>query len=178
MRTTTRVAVALSVPMALLAAVPSTIAAAPQKAPAEPFGSDDGPAVPADFVTLTDDTGTITVDVPSSWTDVDTAPAGEDPWISAAPDFLGFVSTFGVPGVIFQAVSYTADTATVARDNGYAIHAAAPTRRCSRTTTVVFAGSHLIDTGCGESGTTEYHVIAANPDNQAFTAVLDIQITQ
>ena len=41
----------------------------------------------------------------------------------------------------------------------------------------VFVGSHLIDTGCGEYGTTEHHVIAANPANQAFTALLDVQIT-
>ena len=65
MRTTTRIAVALSVPLALLAAGPSAIAAAPQHPPAEPSRLRRWPgAVPADFVTLTDDTGTISVGLP------------------------------------------------------------------------------------------------------------------
>jgi hypothetical protein len=174
MKRATKLTLAVALPVAALALTGNSAFAAPP--PVDPPSPELGATPPTTFVSLTDDTGTITVDVPNSWTDVDTAPAGEDPWISAAPDFLGFVSTFGVPGVIFQAVSYTADTATVARDNGYADSCAY--EEVQPYDDGVFAGSHLIDTGCGESGTTEYHVIAANPDNQAFTAVLDIQITQ
>ena len=41
----------------------------------------------------------------------------------------------------------------------------------------VFVGSHRTYSHCGDQGTAEYHVIAANPANQAFTALLLIQIT-
>jgi hypothetical protein len=169
----TRLALAVAAPIAVLATAGQSASAGPP--PAEPPSPDLNAVVPADFVTLTDDTGTITVGVPNSWTDVDTAPAGVDPWISAAPDFRAFVTTFDVPGVIFEAVPLTTDTATLARDTGYA-------SVCANEEVVpyddgVFVGSHLIDTGCGDDGTTAYHVIAANPANQAFTALLDVQIT-
>jgi hypothetical protein len=169
----TRLALAVAAPIAVLATAGQSASAAPP--PAEPPSPDLNAVVPADFVTLTDDAGTITVGVPNSWTDVDTAPAGVDPWISAAPDFRAFVTTFDVPGVIFEAVPLTTDTATLARDTGYA-------SVCANEEVVpyddgVFVGSHLIDTGCGDDGTTAYHVIAANPANQAFTALLDVQIT-
>jgi hypothetical protein len=34
----------------------------------------------------------------------------------------------------------------------------------------------LIDTGCGDVGTAEHHVIAANPSSHAFTVLLEAQI--
>ena len=74
MRTTTRFALAVGLPVAVLAAGHSALAATPLTPPTEPPSFDLGVTIPADFVTLTDDTGTITVDVPSTWTDVNTAP--------------------------------------------------------------------------------------------------------
>jgi hypothetical protein len=173
MNRATRLALAVTLPVAALALAANAASAAPP--PTEPPGPEVGASPPPGLVTLTDDTGTITVDVPSSWTDVDTAPAGENPWISATPDFVGFISTFDVPGVTFEAVPYTADTATVARERGFAGSCAY--EQVQPYDDGLFVGSHLIDTGCGDAGTSEYHVIAANPSNQAFTALLDIQLT-
>ena len=174
MNRATTLTLAVALPVAALALAGQSASAAPP--PIEPPSPQLGVVPPADFITLTDDTGTITVAVPSSWADVDTEPAGENPWISAAPDFLGFISTFGVPGVMFEAVPYTADTAALVRHHGYGGNCAY--EEVQPYDDGVFVGSHLIDTGCGESGTAAYHVIAANPDNGAFTAVLDVQLTQ
>jgi serine protease Do len=68
---------------------------------------DEGSAYTS-FVTVTDDTGSITVDVPSTWTDRDTTPAiaddgSEIPYIAASPDLAEFETTYSVPGLVFVA---------------------------------------------------------------------------
>jgi hypothetical protein len=144
-------------------------------APTEPPGAELGTPVPADFVTITDDTGTITVQVPSSWTDVATAPVGGAPFIEAATDREQYNATFDVAGVTFRAAPFTSDTETAARQYGL-------TSGCGGETIEpyndgVFEGAHLIYTECGPSGSAEFHVIAANPASGAFTALVRVQIT-
>jgi hypothetical protein len=163
---------AAAVSWAIIVAAARPAAAEP---PAEPANAEQRGPLPPDFVTLTDDTGTISVGVPASWTDVDTAPAGNDPWISATPDFLDFVSTFDVPGVILEAVAFTTDTDALALEFGFA-------DECDGEELLpyddgVFVGTELIETGCGDVGAAEHHVIAANPSSQAFTLLLEAQIT-
>lgn len=55
------------------------------------------------FQTITDDTRTITVDVPSSWNSIDTTPyvvdGDELPYIGASPDLDGYITSYGTPGV-------------------------------------------------------------------------------
>ena len=172
MRTTTRFAAALSVPLALLAAGPSAIAAAPQHSPAEPFRSDDGAAVPADFVTLTDDTGTITVGIPSSWTDVETAPRDGVPSVLAAPDLQAYVSPEDAPGATVQVATYTSDT----DPSIFGLVATCADQEVVGYDDGVLAGSQLLGTGCGHDGLGEFHAVVANPANQAFTAYLLVTI--
>lgn len=82
----------------------------------------DAPAGVAygEYVTVVDDTGSITVAVPAAWVDVDGEPVdlnGDGSTmvasIMAAPDTMGFVNTWDVPGVEFLAgealAGYTAD---------------------------------------------------------------------
>ena len=172
MRTTTRFAAALSVPLALLAAGPSAIAAAPQHSPAEPFRSDVGAAVPADFVTLTDDTGTITVGLPSSWTDVETAPRDGVPSVLAAPDLQAYVSPEDAPGATVQVATYTSDT----DPSIFGLVATCADQEVVGYDDGVLAGSQLLGTGCGHDGLGEFHAVVANPANQAFTAYLLVTI--
>jgi serine protease Do len=65
----------------------------------------------ATYVTLTDDTGTISVDVPAAWTDVDTVPADVNgqavPWIQASTNIEEFDTSYRVPGMVFAAVPTT-----------------------------------------------------------------------
>lgn len=70
-----------------------------------------------DYVTVTDDSGTLTVSVPSAWADVDGAPLDLDgvssPSILASTSVADFQNNWDVPGVQFVAsealVGYTAD---------------------------------------------------------------------
>jgi hypothetical protein len=80
------------VPLAVLAAGPITAAAQS--------------AVPADFVSLTDDTGTLTVGVPASWTELSTRLDVDFgvPAIKAAPDSGAFLSSFDAPGMTLKAL--------------------------------------------------------------------------
>ena len=64
-----------------------------------------------EWVTLVDDTGTISVEVPAAWSDVDLTPAnteaGEAPFIQASTDIDEFDTSYRVPGMVFAAVPTT-----------------------------------------------------------------------
>jgi serine protease Do len=61
-----------------------------------------------DYVTLIDDTNTISVEVPAAWTDTDLVPADADgtpvPWIQASTNIEDFNTSYRVPGMIFAAL--------------------------------------------------------------------------
>jgi hypothetical protein len=135
--------------------------------------------IPADWVPLVDDTGAITVSVPPTWTDVNTSPfTGDDgatlPFIAASTDLQVFTDTFDAPGVIFAAETFNADTAAVAEEWGLSSGCANEVSEPYDDN--IFVGTHVFYSGCG-GGDAEYHVIAANPESQAFTAVVSVQLT-
>ena len=105
-----------------------------------------------------------------------TAPLdGGLPRIQAAPNRADYLDTFVVPGVTYTAASFTDATDALTLDLD-------PDRGCVSDDVQpyddgVFVGSHRTYRHCGDQGTAEYHVIAANPANRAFTALLLIQIT-
>ena len=168
-------ALAMSWPVAIVAAAGHSAAAgaAPTDAPSPAV------AIPADFVMLTDDTGTITVGVPSSWADVETWPLDDGPSIVASTDADQFVDSFDVAGVIYSAWNFTDATEMIAQ--GAAVVTGA-LDGCAGEQVLgyddgVFVGTERVYTGCGSTGVGEYHVIVANPPDHAFTAVLRIKIT-
>ena len=60
----------------------------------------------AEFVNVSDDSGSISTDVPAEWTDIDGAPNPDfGPSLYAAPNLDEFQSTFTTPGVIIEATS-------------------------------------------------------------------------
>jgi serine protease Do len=68
------------------------------------------------YVTITDDTGSISVDVPVEWSDTDTSPASSDsgqsiPFIQASTDIAEFDASYRVPGMVFAALPVTTSTA-------------------------------------------------------------------
>jgi hypothetical protein len=167
-----KVVLAVGLPAAALAVGQAASASAP---PTEPPAADLGAAVPADFVSLTDDTGAITVMVPGSWTDVSTAPDSGVPEIEASTDRQQYNETFDVAGMTYRAAPFNIDTEAAARSFGLTSGCADESIRPYDDG--VFSGSELTYTDCGQAGTAEFHVIAANPASQAFTALLRIQIT-
>jgi hypothetical protein len=159
-------------PAAILAVGHAASASAP---PTEPPGAELGAPVPADFVSLTDDTGTITVMVPGAWTDVATAPDAGMPFIEASTNRQLYNETFDVAGMTYRATPFNADTETAARS--YGLTSGCGNESIQPYDDGVFSGAQLIYTDCGTDGAAEFHVIAANPQSQAFTALLRIQIT-
>ncbi len=112
---------ALGVPAVTFLAASTSPAAAtapPTSPPPSGAAEDDEFVLPADWTTLVDDTNTITVAVPNTWTDIDTAPRSNPdgtlaPRITAATDLGVFVETFDAPGVDFWAGTYSADPQVV-----------------------------------------------------------------
>ena len=162
-------AFALAVPLAIVAVAAQSAAAAP---PAEPPSAEQTDTVPTDLVTLTDDTQTISVGLPNSWTDVETAPRDGVPSIIAAPDLEAYRSPSDAPGATLQVGTFTSDTDP-------SIYRVVTT--CADQTVVdyddgVLVGSQLVGTRCGDDGLGEFHAVVANPANQAFTAYLLVMI--
>lgn len=67
-------------------------------------GQDPAPEPVGSFVTVTDDSGSVTVNVPDTWSDVDGSPAAdangvEFAALTASPSIEGFNSTWTTPGV-------------------------------------------------------------------------------
>jgi hypothetical protein len=174
MKTSTRLTRAIA-PALLLAsiAVPTGMAAAGDAPTGQPN------AVPADFVTLTDDTNALTIAVPSAWSDVDTAPGTNDdgtvmPWISAAPNYTAFIETFDVPGALFIGVTYTTDLQSWITRIGQP-------QSCQASSSEdyddgAFVGTATTYEQCGPNQVASLMVVAANAgDDTTRTYVLALQ---
>ncbi len=97
------------------------------------------------------------------------------PAINAATDLQFWNDTFDAPGVLYAAFPYTSDPQTLI--NVYGL-----TAGCASSTVVpyadgVFTGSWAQWTDCGPGGAAEWHLIVASPADQAFTALVEIQLT-
>lgn len=117
----------------------------------------------SDHLSITDDTGTLTVEVPAGWSDVDTSPGDMDgatvPYIAAAPDLDSFLNTWGTPGLQFgalDAASWTVEDLLAAND---------ASAECSDGgrhdyTDGAFEGTYQVWEGCG--GTDAVYVVLAS----------------
>jgi hypothetical protein len=133
--------------------------------------------IPTDVVPLVDDTGTISVEVPISWNDIDTAPDGDIPSIEASPDLDVFLTSFDAAGLMYRADHFERDTIVAARSFGPG--ASCDTESVEPYDDGVFTGTHLTYSDCATAASgVEVHVVAANPDDQSFTARLFIQILE
>ena len=108
--------------------------------------------MPPDYVQIVDDTSTITVAVPNTWTDVSTLPLADDagtqvPYISAATDYQVYLETFDAPGMEYIALPFDPNQQGVV--DGYTL-----TGGCAKSETIpyndgAFVGLHQILTDCG-----------------------------
>lgn len=132
--------------------------------------------------TLVDDTGTITVDVPSEWVEVDTAPlilddGSELPWISASPSLEGFNSTYEVPGAVvlsFSPIPADALPATIA-EFAPAAGDCAYDDGLTAYDDGAFVGQYQLWDDCGGVGAA-YVVLAANANSGQGTMVIVVQL--
>ena len=177
MSTLKRIAVAAGVVAMLGTSAGHAIAGGPDNASAS---ASPAFVLPPDYVQLTDDTGSITVAVPSTWTDVSTLPYIDDagntiPRITAATDYQVFHDTFDIPGVEYVALPFNADQQALMTQFGLG-------GGCAKIETTpyndgAFIGLHGVWSDCGQSGLPEWHQLVVAPADNSRTLVLQIQIT-
>ena len=150
------------------------------------FGADEVPAQWTEqWTELEDDTETLSIFVPTTWTAVDLTPGQNkdgtpQPWISATTDeFLffppeGTADTFSVPGVVYRAYPLVSDTAAILEASEY--HKVCTADPMQTFDDGVYAGHIETFNACG--GTASRIVaVAANAPGGAFTSVLLVQLT-
>ena len=138
----------------------------------------------SNYVTITDDTGLLSVNVPEEWGDVATVPytndAGEilGPEIIASPDIAGFQGTWGTPGVDF--IASDPDPATSLNDWIDLAAGVLGTGDCQ------FVGDDAYDDGvytgrislwesCGGTD-AQVVIIAAEPADGSYVALVAAQL--
>ncbi|WP_448810990.1 S1C family serine protease [Agromyces bauzanensis] len=132
-------------------------------------GGTDEPS--GDYVTVTDDSQTITVEVPAAWSQVDGAAV--PPWesVTAAPDLAGYRTTWATPGVTIyasQTAGVTPDEAANLVTEGLAAQGCTSAGR-EPYDDGLYTGVWEIFTGCG--GQATYVVIGANDYDGTHTIV-------
>ncbi|WP_448810991.1 S1C family serine protease [Agromyces bauzanensis] len=142
-------------------------------------GTDD--AASGDYVTVTDDSGSISLEVPASWSQVDGAAVTDQngtTWeqVSAAPDLAGYQGTWTTPGVTVYASQAAAAMAPDAAADLVTADLAA--QGCVSTGREPFddglhAGVWEIFTGCGGSAT--YVVVGAQDYTGSYSVIVAAQ---
>ena len=129
-------------------------------------------------VRLVDDTGLIAIEVPTTWTDVDTAPAANPdgsarPYIAASPDRAAFFASFDVPGVALTAIPRTDDLPAVIDAGG--LTAGCTSIRVEPIVDPDWQGVIQIGEQCGAAATGFWAMAVANDASGAFPYTLALQ---
>ena len=139
-------------------------------------------AAPSDVTSLTDDTGTLTIDVPIGWSDVTTSPleyndgtTAPAPQIVAAPNQASFFDTYTTPGVMYTAVAYDADSETALGDR-YDFTGDCTDGGVDTYADSYFHGTTQTWTDCGGS-TAQIVTVFASPPDQGFSVELLVQLS-
>jgi hypothetical protein len=152
---------------AVLLAVTMSFAAAPP--PTVP--------IPEGYVPLIDDTRTIVVAVPETWTEIDTAPVvtadgSLRPYIAASPDIESFLGTFDTPGVAYAWFPFTTDLGALV--DAYGLQTGCETLELNFYDDPVFVGVVQVGSNCGPGGMA-WNLVVASPSDDSFTAVVQMQ---
>ncbi len=148
----------------------------------EEVAAGDDPAVASEtyteYVTVSDDSGSINASVPVEWSDIDGAPNEEfGPSLYAAPNLDSFLNTFDTPGVIIEATG-----ARGAADIDVTLDELDLSDQCtyegrSPYSDVLYTGSLDLYTNCGGTSTSLF-VVAVTPEDGTFLARLLIQAVE
>ncbi|MGI9016603.1 MAG: serine/threonine-protein kinase [Euzebya sp.] len=140
------------------------------------------PEYPA-YERLTDDSESITVDVPRLWSDVDGSAWMVDdmavgPQIEASPDIEGFRNTWAQPGLIFGSSGSLRQTF----DPAQLLDAVSFTDQCTYDgrqpySDAAYTGFRDDYSNCGNTDTT-YHVIAAEPASHDRILLVQLQAVE
>ena len=136
--------------------------------------------IPTGYAPLVDDTDTIVLAVPATWTDVDTSPApnlngSPRPTIGASPDIASFLDSFDTPGVLYTAFPFELNPVELLED--YALTGGCETIEFKTYEDPVFTGVVQVGTNCGPAAMT-WNMVVASPLDRSLTAVVQIQTTE
>ncbi|MCC6601954.1 MAG: serine protease [Anaerolineae bacterium] len=131
------------------------------------------------YVSITDDSGLLTLDVPAEWRDVDGSAWESDGEViglsvTAAPNLNDYYGTWTTPGVTFNAtdqLDFTVDELLDAFDFS---SDCTPTAR-TEYSDAVYAGKYDVWSNCGGTDTLLV-VLAAEPADQSYLALITVQV--
>jgi serine protease Do len=132
----------------------------------------------AEFVVVSDDSGSVTASVPTEWSDINGEPNETfGPSLYAAPDIESFLNTFDTPGVIIEATGErgAADIDTTLDELDLSAQCTYVGR--SPYADVLYTGSLDEYTDCAGVGTSVF-VVAVTPEDGTFLARLLIQAVE
>jgi serine protease Do len=142
-------------------------------------GTDTGTESYANYVTLVDDSNTITVNVPDAWVDVSGAPIDlgdgtQSPAIVASTDIASFNETWTTPGMQFIA------SATLASTSAEDLLTQLAPADCTSTGRDVyddgyFTGAYEVFENCGGTA-TQWVQVAAHPADQSYGVIVAVQV--
>lgn len=130
-----------------------------------------------EYVTLTDATNTLQVDVPAAWSDVDLGPAADDglPFIAAAEDITGFNERFDVPGMAFFALPAGTPSATIISDLSAPVAAECTDAGTEPYDDGVFVGEFKVWENCAGTNTSYIIVVTNAPAAPQYTFATVVQ---
>ncbi len=142
------------------------------------LGGGDAPPY-ENYVEVTDDSGSITVQVPAEWADVNGTQWNYDdvligPALSAAPSLDGFFNTWGTPGV-FVAASADLPVSPTELLDGEDFSGACTFVERLPYDDGLYTGEFDVWEACGEEG-SDFLVVVAQPADGSFTILVQIVI--
>ena len=146
-------------------------------------GADDGgqpaPAY-SQYVTVYDDTDSLTMQVPAEWSQVDgsqwTVEGEPIGWqITAAPDLNGFNTTWTTPGVFFGASILLADYTEPELLDFFDYSDSCSYGGREAYEDALYSGVYDIWSDCGGTGSL-YVVVSVTPESQAYIILVGVQV--
>lgn len=138
-------------------------------------GTDD-----REYVTVTDDSGVLSVDVPADWADVDGA-AFEGPGghqfidVRASSDLQAFAESWGTSGVTVSAAEAAPDLTPEAIFASFgSLTSQCTPKESDAYSDGVYTGTYQYFTGCG--GQSDFVIVVAQPSDASFVVVVSVAI--
>lgn len=151
----------------------------------EVAGEGGGAAVDASYASYTsvsDNSGTLQVEIPNEWVDVDGSPWTDDsggelgPAIAAAPDLNGYYNTWNTPGMEFAAFFDLGSDTTV--DDLLTLFDFSDSCTYSGRedyADALYTGQYDVWEDCGDAGSL-YIVLVTVPEDRSFHTLVTVQI--
>ncbi len=135
------------------------------------------------FVTVTDDSGAVSVSVPNTWSDVDGAGFTDNEghsWVSvtATPDSASYSTSWGTPGVSVAATaasSMTVDAALGLLSSGLEAECT-PLDVGEEYDDGLYTGKYNSWTDCGGTGGADYYVLTTTDSSGSYLVAVVLQL--